>query len=159
MGGKGSGAKPLHGMRNTAFYDCWRNLKARCKRPIGSNKNYENIGYPKEWEKFAGFYNDMFATYQKGLEIDRINPYKDYSKDNCRWADETTQNCNKQKKINASSKYYGVSIHKKTGKYQAELRAYGKRYYGGIFETELQAAQKVNEIILENNLPNRRNII
>ena len=39
-----------------------------------------------------------------------------------------------------------------------ELKAV-KRYYGGIFETELQAAQKVNEIILENNLPNRRNII
>ena len=159
MGGKGSGAKPLHGMRNTAFYNCWRNLKARCKKPIGSNKNYKNISYPKEWEKFIGFYDDMFATYQEGLEIDRINPYRDYSKDNCRWVDATTQNCNKQKKINASSKYYGVSVHKKTGKYQAELRAYGKRYYGGIFETEMQAAQKVNEIILQNNLPNRINTI
>jgi hypothetical protein len=43
--------------------------------------------------------------------------------------------------------------------HQNRRRLEGKRYYGGIFETELQAAQKVNEIILQNNLPNRKNII
>ena len=159
MGGKGSGKKPTHGMRNTAFYNCWRNMKARCKRPIGANKSYENISYPQEWEKFENFYIDMFSTYQNGLELDRINPYLDYSRQNCRWVDETIQSCNKTKKNNASSKYYGVSIHKKTGKYQAELRAYGKRYYGGIFETEIQAAIKVNQIIDKNKLPNRKNEI
>lgn len=159
MGGKGSGKKPTHGMRKTAFYNCWRNLKARCKRPIGSNKAYKNIGYPQEWESFDGFYKDMHPSYKIGLEIDRIDPNLDYSKNNCRWVDETVQSCNIRKKSNASSKYYGVSIHKKTGKYQAELRAYGKRYYGGIFETEKQAALKVNQIILQNNLPNRKNEI
>ena len=159
MGGKGSGAKPKHGMRGTKFYNVWRNIKARCKRPIGSNIKYVGISYPEKWEMFEGFYEDMFLGYKEGLEIDRINPSANYSKENCRWVDETVQSCNKQKKENASTEFYGVSIHKKTGKYQAEIRAYGKRYYGGIFTTALEAAQKVNKIILDNNLPNRKNAI
>lgn len=156
MGGKGSGAKPKHGMRNTKFYNVWRNMKARCNRPYGSNKAYKDISYDKSWETFENFMEDMLPSYKEGLEFDRIDPYGNYTKDNCRWVDETTQSANKRKKENASSKYFGVSIHS-CGKYQVEVRAYGKRYYGGLHKTELEAAIKVNDIIRENNLPNRIN--
>lgn len=156
MGGKGSGAKPKHGMRGTSFYNVWRNLKARCNRPIGSNSAYVGITYDKNWETFEGFMIDMFEDYKIGLEIDRKDPYGNYNRDNCRWVDETTQSANKRKKENATSKYFGVSLHG-CGRYQVEVRAYGKRYYGGLFIYEDDAALKVNEIIDSNNLPNRKN--
>ena len=158
MGGKGSGAKPKHGMRGTKFYNVWRNIKARCNRPFGKNIAYAGIDYDEKWETFNGFYEDMFNGYRDGLEIDRINPYDGYYKENCRWVDETTQSTNKRKKENATSKFYGVSLHG-CGKFQVEVRAYGKRFYGGLFSTEEAAAIKVNEIIESNNLPNRKNIL
>jgi hypothetical protein len=156
MGGVGSGSKPKHGMRNTNFYNVWRNLKARCNRPVGRNIAYADISYDKKWESFEGFMEDMFDSYSQGLELDRINPYGNYEKLNCRWVDETIQASNKRKKNNSSSKYFGVSRHS-CGKFQVEVRAYGVRYYGGLHNTEELAAKKVNEIIKENSLPNRVN--
>lgn len=156
MGGKGSGAKPKHGMRKTKFYNVWRNIKRRCDNPIGRNSAYVGISYDEKWKSFIGFMDDMLSSYQEGLEIDRINPYGDYTKNNCRWVDETTQSANKRKKKNSTSKYFGVSKHS-SGKYQAEIRAYGIRYYGGIHNKEIDAAKAVNKIIQENHLPNRVN--
>lgn len=157
MGGKGSGAKPKHGMRGASFYNVWRNIKARCKRPTGKNSAYSDVSYPKEWERFESFVSDMIKGYSEGKQIDRIDPYANYSKENCRWVDANVNACNKRKKENTSSKYYGVSFHKKTGKYQAEIRFNHKRYYGGIFKREEHAARMVNIMIEENNLPNRKN--
>lgn len=55
----------------------------------------KGISYPKKWENFEGFYEDMGETYREGLTIDRINGTKGYSKENCRWANYDTQNNNK----------------------------------------------------------------
>ena len=156
MGNKNSGARPRHGMTGTRFYIAWKNLRARCNNPIGRNSSYKGIGYDKRWDVFENFMDDMFDDYADNLEIDRRDPYLGYSKDNCRWVDETTQSANKRKKIKASSKYFGVSKHS-CGKYQAEIRAYGVRHYGGIHIDEIDAAKAVNKMIEENNLPNRRN--
>ena len=45
---------------------------------------------------------------------------------------------------NPTSKYNGVSRHKATKKWKAELTHNQKIYYGGLFDIEEQAAREVN---------------
>ena len=47
-----------------------------------------------EWRSFTVFLRDM-GKCPAGLSIDRIDNDGPYSKDNCRWADTTTQNRNR----------------------------------------------------------------
>lgn len=55
------------------------------------NDNYE------EFEKWA-YENGYDETAPRGLyTIDRINPYKDYSPENCRWISIREQQHNKRK--------------------------------------------------------------
>lgn len=77
-----------HGHTNTSMYTAWANMKARCTNPKSSSYvNYggKGITYPDNWETFKGFFNDMGFSYKEGLSIDRIDPNKDYSKENCQW--------------------------------------------------------------------------
>lgn len=54
------------------------------------------------------------------------------------------ENCNRSKKGH-SSKYAGVSIHRATGKWQANMRIEGQPRYIGIFDNELDAANAYQE--------------
>lgn len=100
--GKKSG-KYKHGLYGTRFYDIYYGIKARCK-----DKN--NIWYYNkkvEWGTFDDFKNDMYRSYlehvkihgEKQTTIDRINPFGDYSTDNCRWATFNTQENNRKDNV------------------------------------------------------------
>lgn len=75
-------------MRKHPIYEVWANMKKRC-----SNQNHplykwyggRGITFCTEWSSFLGFYNDMWMSYRKGLELDRINNDGPYCKENCRW--------------------------------------------------------------------------
>ena len=56
-------------------------------------------------------------------------------------------NCEKSRGI--TSKFKGVSWHKKARKFQVHLCKDGKRIYGGLFLTEIEAAKKANELYLK----------
>lgn len=80
--------KTSHGMWNTPEYRSWNHMRQRCNNP--NNKKYylygaRGITVCKEWDTFEQFYCDMGPRPQ-GTSIDRINPLKGYSPDNCRWA-------------------------------------------------------------------------
>jgi hypothetical protein len=47
------------------------------------------------WLEFKNFYDDM-GDRPAGMTLDKINNFKGYSKDNCRWADLSTQNSNRR---------------------------------------------------------------
>ncbi len=92
-------ARTTHGGRKTPLYWVWCTMKARCY-------NKKNHKYPRyggrgisvcgEWkEDFAKFRVDMEGTYKKGLQIDRIDNNKGYSKGNCRWVTSTINNNNR----------------------------------------------------------------
>ena len=85
-----AGTNYKHGMYGTPTYKSWSEMKRRC----GKSKWYKNITYCKEWEKFENFFKDMGAR-PKGTSLDRINPYGNYEPNNCRWADDITQENNR----------------------------------------------------------------
>lgn len=82
-----------HGMIGTPTYKTWQSMKNRCLNP-NHNKysSYGGIGVKiaDKWHTFEGFLEDM-GIRPDDMTLDRINPFGDYTKDNCRWADDATQ--------------------------------------------------------------------
>lgn len=97
--------------RPSATYNAWCCMKTRC-----TNKNHDKyhlyggrgIGYCKEWESFENFVADM-GEKPDGCSLDRIDNYKGYSKDNCRWATREQQSANRRKPL-VSMEYEGEMI-------------------------------------------------
>jgi hypothetical protein len=80
-------------------------MKNRC-----NNKNhrayrwYGAKGVTILWSSYLDFKRDMYSTYiehlnkfgRKDTTLDRIDPYGNYSKDNCRWLTNKEQQLNKR---------------------------------------------------------------
>ena len=90
-----------HGGSKTKLYKVWRAMRNRCENP--NNKSYKfygerGISVCDEWKTFAPFQDWARENgYHEGLQIDRIDNYRGYSPDNCRWV---TQKENKNNKRN-----------------------------------------------------------
>ena len=84
----------IHGLSKTKFYKRWRSMFDRCSPNYICASSYKNIKVCKRWNKFENFYEDMYEKYiihrkkngERQTTLDRINPFKGYSKENCRWA-------------------------------------------------------------------------
>ena len=62
-------------------------MKDRCLNPMHvHSKNYlqRGIAVCEKWMSFEGFYEDM-GDRPNGWSLDRIDNYKGYFKENCRW--------------------------------------------------------------------------
>lgn len=101
-----------YGLKNTPFYNAWRNLFPRCVNP--KNPNYKHYGARgiticEDWYDFRNFIRDMYELYEyhvenygsgtKNCQIDRIDNNKGYYKDNCRWVTASV-NCKNRRKYN-----------------------------------------------------------
>lgn len=99
-----------HGMTDTIEYSRWSNMIGRCECP--SNNAYSDYGgrgiaVCERWRRgdgersgFECFFADM-GPVPDGLSLDRRDVNGNYSPDNCRWADKTTQANNKRPKRKA----------------------------------------------------------
>lgn len=91
----------IHGKCNTKLYHIWHGIKNRCYNP--NHDNYIRYGARSiqmcdEWvNNFQAFYDWAITHgFEENLTIDRINNYKGYSPDNCRWITPKEQQHNRR---------------------------------------------------------------
>lgn len=94
-----------HGKCKTRLYNIYNNMKQRCTNK--NNERYKDYGgrgivVCNEWlDSFQTFHDwAMENGYKEGLTLDRVNNNKDYSPDNCHWADIKAKNRNKRSNRN-----------------------------------------------------------
>lgn len=137
-----------HGGAGTRLYREWKAMRSRCK--CKNTESYQKwygakgITVCPEWDDFAVFRDWALANgYSDELSIDRIDPDKGYSPDNCRWADRYQQANNR-----TSNHYVEINGEKKTVaewcRYAGISKSYWyKRYNQGLRGEDLLAPPPV----------------
>jgi len=100
----------IHGQRKHPLYKMWQGMLRRCKNPKDfAYHNYGGRGIKScdRWKDINNFLEDMYSSYQPGLELDRINVNGDYEPENCRWVTRK-QNMNNMRR-NRIVEYNGIS--------------------------------------------------
>ncbi len=127
-------------------YKVYHAMLDRCKNP--NNKYYAYYGgrgirVCKRWQGLYGFTHFMQDMGERpdGLTLERINNEKGYSPTNCMWATHSQQQYNQRIAVTNTSGYKGVSLFKKTGKWQAYIYLKRKRVHLGYYETKELAAK------------------
>ena len=83
------------GLSNHRMYGRWMNMLERCYNPNSYSfpiYGARGINVCKRWMSLKNFIEDLGDSY--GLTLDRIDPDKEYSLGNCRWATRKQQSKN-----------------------------------------------------------------
>jgi len=89
------------------MYIIWKGMRQRCNDKNHKDYNYyggKGISVSKKWNNFETFFNDMQSSYDLGLQLDRIDSKKNYTKNNCRWLTSHQQNRNRSDNFNITFK-------------------------------------------------------
>ena len=136
-----------HGGWKKASYNTWRAMMRRCYKQ--QDKDYPRYGGKgvvvcSQWHDYKNFAADMGEP--NGDEtLDRVDPYGDYTPENCRWAKPTVQARNIRVPKSSVSGVKGVtSVY--GGKWMASITAGKKRFYSKVFITIEEAAAARKEL-------------
>ena len=89
-----------HGMRQSAEYNIWCGIKARCLNP--NNEAFDRYGgrgitMCDRWkDSFENFYADMGPRPGNNYSVERLNNDGNYEPNNCIWATDTDQANNRR---------------------------------------------------------------
>lgn len=93
----------LYNQYKGGLYQVWSNMKSRCYNSNSKRYKYygaRGITVCDRWiNSFKNFHQDMSSSYQKGLQLDRIDTNGHYSPENCRWVTLAENNRNKRMNI------------------------------------------------------------
>ena len=146
---------------NSRLHTTWANMKRRCLNPTAKEiKNYasKKIQLDSSWFEYVPFRDWALSNgYSDKLTIDRIDNSGDYSPDNCRFVDYSTQNANKGITTKNKTGYIGVYV--SGNQFSAAVDWKRKRTVIGYFKTAIDAAEARNHHICDNNLPHSINVI
>jgi hypothetical protein len=88
--------------KRPTLYTVWESMRKRCNNKNCKEFNYyggRGIKVCKEWNDFKCFYKDMIVGYKKGLQLDRVDNNKGYSKENCKWSTPSENASNRRTSI------------------------------------------------------------
>lgn len=148
------------GRKRDDLYSVWREMNRRCYSPNCCNYHKygaKGIKVCQEWLRKCDGGEDGYkhflewatiAGYKKGLSLDRKNPYKDYTPENCQWVSSKEQNSKLVIMKKNTSGYVGVGKDKYEGKWRARIM---KKTIGS-FKSKKEALEARNKYIIEHNL-------
>ncbi len=138
-----------HGGTGKGSYNTWRAMIRRCTVP--TDKDYPRYGGAgvsvcSTWLDYVTFAADMGEP--KGAEtLDRIDPYGNYNKANCRWSSPTVQARNMRTPKSSVSGIAGVyPIY--GGMWIAAITSNKHKYYSKVCRTVEEAAAARKELEL-----------
>jgi hypothetical protein len=135
-----------HGGWNKASYNTWRAMMRRCYKPQDKDfPRYGGVGVKvcEQWHTYATFAADMGEPVGEET-LDRKDPYGDYALVNCRWASLPTQARNTR--VRKTTQFGITGVHKRGGKWMAEITAQKKKYYSKTCATVEEAAAARKEL-------------
>jgi len=100
-------------------YPSWVSMKSRCLNP--EHDAYHNYGgrgitVCDEWLEFSNFHRDM-GVPPMGTTLERVDNNRGYSKENCIWADATTQARNRRTNKLTADLVESIRRDHRSGKY------------------------------------------
>jgi len=119
-----------HGGWQKGSYNTWRAMMRRCYNP--KDKDFAKYGavgvvVQESWHEYIAFAADV-GEPEGTQTLHRIDPYGDYTKENCMWASPIVQARVTRLHKNNKTGHVGVAL--RNGKYMAEITVQRKKYYG-----------------------------
>lgn len=130
-----------HGGWKKPSYNTWRAMMRRCHNP--QDKDYRKYGAVgiavcSEWHDYTKFAADM-GEPEGTQTLDRIDPYGNYTKENCRWASLPVQARNVRTRTTTKSGVTGV-INVYGNKWMAKISVGKKSFYSKVVGSIKEAA-------------------